>query len=75
LTLVAFNDPNDLLSYRLLPSRYATEDVAVADVLVSNDKTYIGFVERPDTAHTEYTANKDVATAIACGIPKSKRCR
>ena len=46
LTLVAFNDPNDLLSYRLLPSRYATDDVAVTDVLVSNDKTYFGLVER-----------------------------
>lgn len=75
LTVVAFTDPNDLLSYRLLPSRYASKDVAVADVLVSNEKTYFGLVERPDTAHTEYMANKEVAAAIACGMPKSKRCR
>ena len=31
--MVAFTDPNDLLSYRLLPARYAAPDVAVADAL------------------------------------------
>ncbi len=75
LTLVAFTDPNDLLSYRLLPSRYKSAQVDVADVLVSNQTTYLGLFERPDTAHTSYMENPAVATAIACGIPKSTRCR
>lgn len=75
LAVVAFTDPNDLLSYRLLPSRYAGPDVAISDVLVSNEKTVFGLLERPDTAHTEYMANLDVAKAIACGMPKSARCR
>lgn len=75
LTLVAFTDPNDLLSYRLLPSRYKSEDVEVSDVLVSNQTTYLGLIERPDTAHTSYMQNAAVTTAIACGIPKSARCR
>lgn len=75
LAVIAFTDPNDLLSYRLLPSRYATPGVALSDVLVSNQTTYFGLIERPDTAHTEYMANPGVATAIACGIPKSARCK
>ena len=75
LTLVAFTDPNDLLSYRLLPSRYKSADVAVADVLVSNERTYLGFVESPDKAHTTYMDNPAVAKAIACGVPESARCQ
>jgi hypothetical protein len=75
LMLVAFTDPNDLLSYRLMPSRYASEEVRIPDVLVSNDKTYLGLLERPDTAHTNYPKNPAIATFTACGNPKSKLCR
>lgn len=73
--LVAFTDPNDLLSYRLQSSRYAGPDVSVADVLVSNDPTYLGLLERPDTAHKGYAQNPDVASLIACGNPRSPSCR
>jgi len=75
LKVVAFTDPNDLLSYRLQPSRYATESVEIADVLVSNAKTYAGLIERPDIAHRNYLTNPNVATLIACGNPKSVRCK
>jgi hypothetical protein len=75
LSLVAFTDPNDLLSYRLQASRYASPKVDVPDVLVSNDSTYFGFLERPDTAHTGYRSNAAVASLIACGKPKSAKCR
>ena len=74
LAVVAFTDPNDLLSYRLLPARYAAPDVAVADVLVSNDTTWLGWIENPLTAHLDYLANPDVATMIACGFPSSAIC-
>ena len=75
LTLVAFTDPNDLLSYRLQPSRYSVPGVSIADVLVSNDWTYLGFLERPDTAHTDYRKNPGVASLIACGRQKSSLCK
>jgi hypothetical protein len=75
LAVVAFTDPNDLLSYRLLPARYAAPDVAVADVLVSNDRTWLGWIENPLTAHLDYLANPNVATMIACGLPSSAVCR
>jgi hypothetical protein len=75
LAVVAFTDPNDLLSYRLLPARYAAPDVAVADVLVSNDSTWLGLIENPVTAHLDYLANPDVGTMIACGYPPVAFCR
>ena len=75
MSLVAFTDPNDLLSYRLLPARFTVPGVEVSDVLVSNDTTYFGLLERPDTAHTEYDANPEVRAFIACGRPKSPRCK
>jgi hypothetical protein len=75
LAVVAFTDPNDLLSYRLLPARYAAPDVAVADVLVSNARTWLGLVENPVTAHLDYLANQEVADLIACGHPRVSSCR
>lgn len=78
LTVVAFTDPNDLLSYRLLPSRYAGENVFLADVLVSNVTTYFGQLSRPDTVHLSYSENPSVARIIACGpekAGKNPRCK
>jgi hypothetical protein len=75
LAVVAFTDPNDLLSYRLLPARYAAPDVAVADVLVSNGSSWFGQIENPMTAHLDYLANPDVGTMIACGQPGMTGCR
>lgn len=75
LAVVAFTDPNDLLSYRLLPARYAAPDVAVADVLVSNARTWLGLIENPVTAHLDYLANQEVADLIACGYPRVPSCR
>jgi hypothetical protein len=75
LAVVAFTDPNDLLSYRLLPARYAAPDVAVADVLVSNAKSWLGLIEDPVAAHLDYLANQEVADLIACGYPRTPSCR
>jgi hypothetical protein len=74
LALVAFTDPNDLLSYRLLRSRYDVAGIAVSDVLVSNDSTWLGLLERPDSAHTHYPQNRDVTRLIACGSVGSALC-
>jgi hypothetical protein len=75
LAVVAFTDPNDLLSYRLLPARYAAPDVAVADVLVSNARTWLGLIEDPVAAHLDYLENPDVGDLIACGYPRFSGCR
>ncbi|MBJ7310030.1 hypothetical protein ACFOLJ_26195 [Rugamonas sp. CCM 8940] len=75
LTLVAFTDPNDLLSYLLLPAHYDSSKVAIANVLVSNDKTYFGLLENPYAAHTGYLQNADVAQAIVCGLPDGGHCK
>jgi hypothetical protein len=75
LTLVAFTDPNDLLSYTLPAERYARGGVAVFNILVSNAPTYLGLLERPDDAHLNYLTNPDVARLIACGQPASALCK
>jgi hypothetical protein len=72
---VAFTDPNDLLSYTLPPQQYAQLGVTVYNILVSNAPTYLGLLERPDTAHLEYLNNPDVGRLIACGQPASARCK
>jgi len=74
LAIVAFNDPNDLLSYRLLPTRYKADQVRITDVLVSNGKTYLGLFEDPLSAHGEYLTNDSVMRLLACGAPSKERC-
>lgn len=75
LTVVAFTDPNDLLSYTLPPERYAGLGVTVYNIVVSNAPTYLGLLERPDRAHLDYLSNPDVGRLIACGQPTSKLCK
>jgi pimeloyl-ACP methyl ester carboxylesterase len=75
LTLVAFTDPNDLLSYTLQPEKYAREGITVYNILVSNAPTYFGLLERPDYAHLDYLTNPDVGRLIACGQPTSGLCK
>lgn len=73
LTLIAFTDPNDLLSYTLPPERYP--GAVVHNVLVSNDRTYFGWLENPLTAHLGYLPNPDVGSLISCGVPRSRWCK
>jgi len=47
---------------------------AGVNVLVSNAPTWLGLLERPDHAHTNYLLNPDVARMVACGEPRSARC-
>lgn len=74
MTVVAFSDPNDLLSYRIVPGHLAGDlkDFRVVNVIVSNDTTYFKFVERPDTAHCGYTWNPYVFGMIARGYDAGK---
>ena len=74
--VIAFSDPNDLLSYTLAPSQQAAvAGYPVVDVIVSNTTTWLGLFELPTTAHTSYLTNDAVARLIACGHPASATCR
>lgn len=59
--LVAFTDPNDLLSYRIPPDDSAIlgSGASVINVLTSNDGAILGYVENPLTAHESYDKNPD----------------
>jgi hypothetical protein len=75
LRVVAFTDPNDLLSYVLVPSAHAQMGYSVVDVVVSNANTYLGLAELPTTAHLGYRNNEAVRRLIACGLPRSALCK
>ncbi|WP_125182764.1 hypothetical protein [Minwuia thermotolerans] len=56
IQVVAISDPNDLLSFRLLPKHLGgasskTDKYDLTNVLVSNDYTYLGLLENPAVAH------------------------
>jgi len=72
LTVVAFVDPNDVLSFRLVPK---TDRGRVINFVVSNADTYLGYAELPTSAHCNYIKNGYVMHAIvfgyANGTPKS----
>ena len=71
--VVAFTDPNDLLSYVLSPYK-PPKPYDVVDVVVSNDDTYLGLIENPMTAHMGYRRNGDVIRSIVCGHPAKPGC-
>src|ERR1700704_3832638 len=72
--VVAFSDPNDLLTYRIVPEHLAEDfgEFRVINVLVSNDTTYFGYLERPDTAHCGYPWNPHVFGMLARGYQAGK---
>ena len=74
MTVVAFSDPNDLLSYRITPAHFPEDlkDFRIVNVIVSNDATYFGYVERPDTAHCGYSWNPHVYGMLAKGYQIGK---
>ena len=74
MTVVAFSDPNDLLSYRIIPEHLAEDfrEFRVINVLVSNDTTYFGYLERPDMAHCGYPWNPHVFGMLARGYQAGK---
>lgn len=75
-SVVAFTDPNDLLSYVLAASPHRDrQNYPVIDVVISNDLTYFGIAELPTTAHLGYQENTWVNRLIACGNPMSQRCQ
>jgi hypothetical protein len=71
-TIVAFSDPNDLLSYRLLLADLETSDVRLINIIVSNDDTLGGYVERPDSAHCGYAWNAYVVGMIVNGYDAAR---
>jgi hypothetical protein len=74
LKLVAFSDPNDVLSYRI-PVKYFTDPgIETVNALSSNAATLVGYVERPDEAHMNYVLNRRVIRGLLCGHPARPSC-
>jgi len=67
LTIVAFSDPNDLLSFRLPETLAKPAKTRLVNVTVSNAWTFFGLVERPLLAHCRYIQNPVVVGIITHG--------
>ncbi|WP_326541834.1 hypothetical protein [Pseudorhodoferax sp.] len=68
LQLVAFTDPNDVLSYVLVPSPMAqAAPYRIVDVVLSTAPALLGLVASPIAAHQDYDTNTQVRRFIACG--------
>lgn len=71
--LVAFTDPNDLLSYRIPPGDTAIlrSGATVTNVITSNSDTYFWYVEDPYPAHTAYNQTNDVLRLLFGGSSRA----
>jgi hypothetical protein len=68
LHLVAFGDPNDLLSYPLDKSSVSGESITYSNVVISIERSAIlGVVASPLTAHTGHEKSKQVMDLLAFG--------
>jgi hypothetical protein len=68
LQIVAFTDPNDMLSYELPAS------VDGVDVIVSNKPTILWLFESPWGAHTGYLDNPSFWEVVLCGFGDDASC-
>jgi hypothetical protein len=76
--IVAFTDPNDLLSYRIPAdaSELLVPGVSVVNVITSNSDTYFGKIENPLPAHADYDKNPDVLRLLFDGTtPRPRHTR
>jgi hypothetical protein len=72
LSIVAFSDPNDLLSYPIPPWLEANDEASFANVSISEATTayyipFVGWIWNPDTAHTAYGIDDHVVDMILNG--------
>lgn len=78
IKVVAFTDPNDLLSYELSSDKNGSEkivsqDIEIINVLVGNGSVWFGKFENPLTAHQGYGNNVKVQKLIRCGYGGDKK--
>ncbi|MFO1029129.1 MAG: hypothetical protein U1E70_28485 [Acetobacteraceae bacterium] len=67
ITVVAFSDPNDVLSQDLKSEFVRDPNAHVLNVTVSNAPTYAGWLEMPDAAHCGYGGNQQVINMVVTG--------
>jgi len=75
LDVVAFSDPNDLLSYTIPP--WFEQDMGdmqfqITNVSVQNSLHWFHLYESPTDAHDAYMVNSDVWDVIRCGATNGK---
>jgi hypothetical protein len=69
-TIVAFFDPNDLLSYELTTTIVGNQ-ARLLNVVVSNADTWFWYLENPANAHCGYGTNQSVINLVINGNPST----
>ena len=75
--VVAFSDPDDLLSYPTRPYFQQLDrprSYELIDAIVSNAPTLLTLIENPYTAHTGYGDTKAVLSLLVCGRRWARLC-
>jgi hypothetical protein len=67
LKVAAFSDPNDILSWTLVPAPGMPAGVERADIVLANDWSILGLFENPLAAHLTYGQRCRVQRVIAKG--------
>jgi hypothetical protein len=70
-TIVAFSDPNDLLSQDLNSNFVSDDATHIINVTVSNADTYFGYLELPNLAHCGYGGNQKVINMVITSDPNA----
>lgn len=68
LQLVAFSDPNDLLTFQLY-DKPPGANINLVNVRLRNAGDLMGYLEDPLTAHTGYPSNEKVVDLVVNGYP------
>jgi hypothetical protein len=75
LDIVAFSDPNDLLSWPI-PEWYLKDSdtlkLQITNVTLQNAFHWFGLLEWPESAHDDYMSNSTVWDVIKCGAVNGK---
>jgi len=68
LQLVAYNDPNDLLSFEMPINTKLPPSVTAWNISLVTTPAYLGFIANPIAAHNNYWTDDRVITSIVCGV-------
>jgi hypothetical protein len=75
LDIMAFSDPNDLLSWPI-PRWYLqdteTLNLQITNITLQNAFHWLGLVEWPTSAHDDYMTNSTVWKVVKCGATNGK---
>jgi hypothetical protein len=69
--IIAFSDPNDLLTWQIHNENSTGDPIEIVNVRLLNGSDHLGILESPKVAHDGYWTNHKVLNYILTGISRS----